>query len=161
MPSSPAETYGMRQYYLSKAFVPANQAKNACAAGYHFASIWEIADPSSLRYNTSLGRTSSDSGAGPPTAIPFLSGVLPLWGWVRTGYSSTSSETPGHGNCYNWETGNQIFRGTAASLPNNWTAGEQDIGLFRVEARTCDTQLPAWCVQDDILFHIYLPLVDK
>jgi hypothetical protein len=64
--------YGMRQYYLTKNLFSGNQTRNACASDYHFASLWEIADPSSMLYNTSLGLSSPDSGSGPPTTINFL-----------------------------------------------------------------------------------------
>ena len=58
----------MRQYYLSKASVHSYEAPGVCASGYHFASLWEIMDPSGLKYNSTLGLTSYDSGEGPPTA---------------------------------------------------------------------------------------------
>ena len=64
--ASLASSAGMRQFYLTEAVVQGDQPITACAAGYHFASFWEIADPSNLKYNTTLGYTWSDSGQGPP-----------------------------------------------------------------------------------------------
>ena len=57
-----------RGFYLSLATFQGDQVRLACAPGYHFASLWEIVDTSNLRYNNSLGKTTPDSGAGPPTA---------------------------------------------------------------------------------------------
>ena len=95
MPGSPAvpnATSGVRQYYLSRLYVRANEALSACAEGYHFASIWEIADPSALEYNTALGLPSPDSGQGPPTAINLWGNPFVTHGWIRTGYASSISE---------------------------------------------------------------------
>ncbi len=58
---------GPRKFYLTKTLHTGAQALSACATGYHMASLWEIHDPTNLRYNTELGFTSgSDSGFGPP-----------------------------------------------------------------------------------------------
>lgn len=157
-PSAPNAPFGMRQFYLTKFSVRGNQTLTACEAGYHFASIWELADPSSLNYNASLGATGQDSGAGPPTRI----GVTlfgPARGWVRTGYGFSVSDTVGQANCGNWLSDYSLYWGTAANLPTNWTAGLEDIGLWNVEVRTCNTLLRVWCVQDDSVLRIYLPLI--
>jgi hypothetical protein len=45
------------------------------------ASMWEISDPSNLRYDTQLGVTTADSGFGPPAGTSFVA----FFGWVRTG----------------------------------------------------------------------------
>ena len=57
----------MRQYYITPGAFLGAEAKWACASGYHFASFWEILDPSNLKYNSTLGFTSDDSGHGPST----------------------------------------------------------------------------------------------
>jgi hypothetical protein len=62
-----AASSGMRQYYVTKTYSVGADAADACASGYHMASLWEIMDPSSLKYNTDLGDTRSDSGQGPPS----------------------------------------------------------------------------------------------
>ncbi|MCP4539695.1 MAG: hypothetical protein GY832_21365, partial [Chloroflexi bacterium] len=41
-PSAPSAPPGVRQYYLSSTLAKANEARSACASGYHFASVWEI-----------------------------------------------------------------------------------------------------------------------
>lgn len=157
-------TPGVRQFYLTQLSFKANEVPTACAQGYHFASIWEISDPSSLKYNTSLGTTNSDSGAGPPTAVTVFWGTRLARGWVRTGYSAWSSDTVGRANCTAWASGDAFSWGTVANLPATWTNGDQDLGAWNLEARTCDTSyIKVWCVQDDdnSALGVFLPLVLK
>jgi len=156
-PSLSADS-GMRHFYLTRASHNAVQAPTACAPGYHFASLWEIVDPSSLRYNTALGATSSDSGAGPPTATPIFAALRIAHGWVRTGATSGTIDTPGQANCISWQSDYEFYWGTVANLPSNWTGGEQDMGVWNTEVRTCDTPVRVWCVQDDSVWRVYLPV---
>ncbi len=113
------------------------------------ASLWEILDPSHLKYNTSLGQVTGDSGQGPPS--------WPFWGWVRTGYSSNNNTTPGHANCNAWST--TSGKGTYAGLTNNWTGGLQDVHVWNVDMATwdCSTNFRVWCVALEET--IYLPIV--
>ena len=154
-PPSASATLGVRQFYITKKPVEADEAPTACAVGYHFASLWEIADPSNLQYNTSLGLTSADSGAGPPTTIQRVA----IRGWVRTGYSASSSGSAGQANCDAWRSGPLVVSGTVASLPSDWAGGEQDIGVWNVDTKACDTSARVWCVQDDSVVRAFLPLV--
>src|SRR5579862_1331769 len=87
-----------RHYYLTKATFNGNQALTACTTGYHFASFAELSDPAVLTYNKSLGRSAADDGAGPPSVS---------YGWVRTGYVSSSStnNTAVPTNCAAWTSG--------------------------------------------------------
>jgi hypothetical protein len=147
----PNTLLGVRQFYLSRTPVQGNAALSACANGYHFASLWEIADPSNLRYNRSLGFTRDDSGSGPP------SGVFP--GWVRTGYSSSNSSTAGEGNCNGWTSQSFDDYGTAALLHSSWTAGGEDIGVWSVIVQRCDVAYRVWCIEDAAMERVYLPLV--
>jgi hypothetical protein len=158
-PSSPDATSGVRQYYLTRLLVQVYEAPSACADGYHFASIWEIADPSALKYNTSLGLFGPDSGGGPPTTISFMGSPFTARGWVRTGFSYSVSDIPGQANCGNWVSNYSFYWGTTANLPSNWTGGGQDIGVWNVGVSTCDTNLWVWCVQDDSVWRVFLPLV--
>ena len=132
-----AASSGLRQYYVTTAYHLGGDAKNACAAGYHMASLWEILDPSNLEYNTTLGDANDDSGQGPPTYS----------GWVRTGYNSSSANIAGQGNCNTWTSSSPSDYGTLAYLPNDWTAG-QDIHVWKVSVYSCDTPLPVWCMED-------------
>jgi hypothetical protein len=129
---------GMRQFYVG-GVVFGNQVKTACAPGYHAASLWEIADPSNLKYNKTLGNTSADSGNGPTTEY---------WGWVRTGYASNLSNTPGHANCNGWTVAGSTNYGTLAKLPDNWTAGTADLGSWDLSTQQCVMPAAVWCIED-------------
>jgi hypothetical protein len=159
--SSASAMFGVRQFYLTTATHNGTQALTACAEGYHFASIWEIADPSSLNYNTNLGWTGADSGGGPPTQLTRPGYSIPAHGWVRTGYSSSTSATAGQGNCDAWSSDDDAHWGTVANLPSDWTAGTQDVGIWNAEVRTRNRYVPVWCVQDDSVLRVFLPLVIK
>lgn len=157
---------GIRQYYLTTGFYHGNEAADACAAGYHMASFWEISDPSNLRYDTSLGKTNDDSGYGPPTAFTVSihpiprspeEVIYPYWGWVRTGYSKSTSNTAGHANCSGWESDSSSHWGTAVSLPHSWDAGTDDLGVWDVYTKSCDAGGRVWCVADTIEWRLYLP----
>ena len=135
----------MRQYYLTNNEYLGDVADNACGDGYHMASLWEIVDPSNLKYNTALGYKLNDSGQGPPAS------VISATGWIRTGYSITNtSTTPGQPSCNGWASNNSIDRGTVANLADDWTSGggAQDIHVWNVDAPTCDWPYRVWCVED-------------
>ena len=157
--SSASATFGVRQFYLTPATHNGAQASTVCAEGYHFASIWEIADPSALEYNTALGATSADSGAGPPTKLPGFMVSITARGWVRTGYAASTSGTAGWGNCDAWSSDDDAHSGTVANLPDDWSGGTQDVGVWNAEVKACDTNQRVWCVQDDSVLRAFLPLV--
>jgi hypothetical protein len=136
--ASLASSSGMRQFYLTETKFLGNQTLTACAAGYHFASLWEIAEPSNLRYNPALGYTRSDSGQGPPAGA---------WGWVRTGYVSGGSDM-GQANCNSWTSASGLLRGTYAQLPTLWTGGYEDLGVWSFGTDMCSGDEYAWCIED-------------
>jgi hypothetical protein len=104
------------------------------------ASLWEIADPTNLKYNPILGEEAADSGLGAPSQIP---------GWVRTGFSSDGSFTPGKANCFVWNTISIAPMGTVINLHDYWTDGNQDIGDWNAGIAFCDTSTRrVWCVED-------------
>jgi len=152
-------TLRTRGFYVSKNLVSPDQALTTCAAGYHFASLWEIADPSNFKYNTTLGITSSDSGEGPPAAIPVFSSYLPVRGWVRTGFINSTTDIAGHANCNGWSSTNDTHSGTTINLPSTWTASP-DLGVWNAVTRTCDTLQRVWCVQDEPV-SVFLPIILK
>jgi len=160
--TSPSTTSGMRQFYLSNTVVKGDGAATACAEGYHFASLWELADPSNLKYNPSLGLTSDDSGAGPPTqVVGRLGSTYSAQGWIRTGYNASTVAIVGQGNCDAWTSQSGTDSGTVANLPSNWSANEQDIGVWNAEVKACNSTAWVWCVQDRGLSFVFLPLVIK
>lgn len=65
-----------RRFYVTQDAFRGEHALNACTAGFHMASLWEIFDVTTLKYDTQLGRTLPDSGEGPPAGQR---------GWIRTG----------------------------------------------------------------------------
>jgi hypothetical protein len=145
-PQAPlAQSSGMRRYYLTQNTYNGAEADGTdgngagvCADGYHFASLWEILDPSNLKYNTDLGHTMDDSGQGPPTSVS---------GWVRTGYGSGGDYGyAGQVNCDVW-TSQGDKEGTCAYLPPDWTAG-QDIHVWEVIKTPCFSTIRVWCVED-------------
>lgn len=132
-----AATAEMRQYYLAGAVISGSLAADACAEGYHMASLWEILDTSNLVYNTTLGLVQGDSGSGPPT----------LWsGWVRTGYNSDNGTTAGQANCSAWSVSSGY--GTTASLPANWVTAPGEIHIWTVGTSSCGSPAKVWCVED-------------
>jgi len=159
-PQAPmASSASLRGYYLTQSMYNGAEADGTdgngagvCAEGYHFASLWEIMDPSNLKYDTALGYTWDDSGQGPPTYL----GI----GWVRTGISANISTTPGSGNCAVWTSSSSDYGGTVAYLPSNWGAG-QDIHVWEVDSALCSNYLFVWCVADSVSVPVYLPLILK
>lgn len=136
--ASLASSTGMRQYYLTEAEFQGNQTLSACVAGYHFASFWEIAETSNLRYNTALGYTQSDSGQGPPAWVS---------SWVRTGYVSGGAEM-GQANCESWTTISGLTRGTLARLVSDWTGDYEDLGAWSFGTDLCAGENHVWCIED-------------
>ncbi len=126
----------LRRFLKSSSQNTAGLALGQCPAGFHMASLWEIQEVSTLRYT---GFALGDQGSGPNTSLP---------AWIRTGsiFSSTSS-MPGIGNCALWSSSGSGDFGTAANLW--WDAAVTGASFpWQVNAFTCDTILPVWCVED-------------
>jgi hypothetical protein len=141
--TSLTQSSGMRQFYLTDSGTYYGSiAKTACATGYHMASLWEITDPSNLKYNASLGYQQTDSGEGPPADEVYV------FGWVRTGYVGDTSTTVGRANCNNWTSHGFSQYGTTASLPSQWASGLQDIGVWQLSYDECDDWNRVWCIED-------------
>jgi len=159
-PDAPqAATLGLRRYYLtsySQSTYQGDQAKTACATGYHMASLWEILDPSNLQYDSQLGETQDDSGGGPPSQE--------VTGWVRTGYTSMGSgwNVPGQSNCNNWIENSISFFGTVAKLPSGWEdVADADVNVWDVGATTCNSSIGVWCVSYVEHYWRFLPIVKQ
>jgi hypothetical protein len=152
MPNSSA---GLRLYYLTQSTNDGLEAPNACAGGYHFASLWEILDPSNLKYNTILGYTRDDHGQGPPSMME---------GWVRTGWNGQTTNYPGAANCNAWTSNNPGDFGTVANLDYDWDSYRGTVNVWMVNTAPCGDTLGenhVWCVEDRIGSQIFLPLVMK
>jgi len=120
----------------------------ACDAGFHFASIFEIVDPSNLRYDTTRGMTTADSGGGPPQTIQ---------GWVRTGDISSSQADVGFANCGDdlsspWSSNQSDDRGTYAwfedPLGADWNSPASRIAPWSAGTAPCNIPFGVWCVED-------------
>lgn len=119
-----------RAYYVTKTVHTGSEALTACAAGYHMASVFEIADPSALRYETALGVVNADAGSGPP----FGGGGF---GWARGG------GTEGSLNCEVWTSDSgRGFWASYALLGAELTPGLQ------VTYQDCAYPAAVWCIQD-------------
>jgi hypothetical protein len=130
---------GDRHAYLTNAGYYTNSMLNACASGYHMASLWEILDVSNLTYDYTHpdAKRQSDSGYGPPGA---------WYGFVRTGMPTSGSATAGTGNCLNWTSVSASDYGVAVILPQGWETAPGEISAWNVTAFPCNTNGPVWCV---------------
>jgi hypothetical protein len=153
-----AASISMRRYYLTLgtyngADADGNNGNGAgvCAEGYHFASLWEILDPSNLKYDTALGITRDDSGQGPPNGDA---------GWVRTGNGSSTDWPPGQGNCAAWTSNASDAWGSNAALSTEWGAGQD--ARWVTNFTSCNsTFIHVWCVADDVSTSVFLPIILK
>jgi hypothetical protein len=128
-----------RKYYLSMATSDGADATAACEAGFHMASLWEIYDPSSLRYDTARGYMEADSGAGPPADE---------LGWVRTGRAERVANGPGDANCNAYTSNNPADQGRLVQLEDDW---EQEVGPippWQAFPDSCGQARRVWCVQN-------------
>ena len=122
-----------RRYYMSVSRSRGGGPLGLCLTGFHFASMWELINPSALAYDTRLGEVTDDSGTGPPGYD---------LAWARNGYQSNGSSI--RGNCEAW-TNNTSGEGNALMLTIS-SGGEQP--TWNNEFRRCDDLFPAWCVED-------------
>ena len=138
---APSSVGGGRYVYLTKTNYATNQVRTACASGYHTASFWEIVDVSNLIYDYDhpSAYTKTDSGYGPPSY---------WYGWVRTGYGSSSSSTTGTGNCNNWSSTSNSVYGVSVRLSRTWETAPGDIGPWDATSFACNFTGPVWCAKD-------------
>jgi hypothetical protein len=130
-----------RKFYLTQTQHNGGQALSACTAGYHMASLWEIHDPSNLRYNTELGFMADDSGFGPPSE---------LGGWIRTGFaaSADNNSSAGKTNCNAWTSASDGDFGTAVRPSNSWSDAASAVTPWVAGQPSCNLNTRVWCVQD-------------
>jgi hypothetical protein len=129
-------TTGARRFYLTTTDVIGNQALTACVAGFHMASLWEIAGPSALFYDPVNGRQQPDSGQGPPANLN---------GWVRTGTSGADT-TIGTISCLLWTA--DSVTGSTIRLNESWFSSDAAISPWIASPAACDVPFPVWCVED-------------
>ncbi len=136
--SEPLEQWapGARSFYLTAGDFAGDEVLGACAYGYHLASIYELLDPSNLVYDTQLGLTAADSGAGP---------IADQAGWVRTGTAGGAGW-----NCDNWSSDSPLDSGLLAWLgltPEPIRALPMP-APWNTEFVDCAGRAHAWCVSD-------------
>jgi hypothetical protein len=132
---------GRRFYVTQNSVYDGAEALQACADGFHMASIWEILDVSNLRYDRTRGFTTTDSGFGPPSGV---------FGWVRTGWTPDVIPSAGIANCDAWRSNNHGFHGTMIELPIDWENISLgiEIGSWHAGPAACDFETRVWCVQN-------------
>jgi hypothetical protein len=132
---------GTRRFYLSRTDHNGLQAPTGCAVGFHFASLWELFDVTTLEYDTERGRAASDSGSSVPGGI---------FGWVRIGSSSGGSSGAGDANCADWS--GTAGSGSAVALDDLWQDGNSlsptDLPPWLPAVLPCSTTWSVWCVED-------------
>jgi len=129
-----------RKYYLTTTLHDGNEARTACADGYHMASLWEIQDPTLLRYDNTLGFNRADSGSGPPSLA---------FGWIRTGWDSDQAGVPGSSNCSAYTSDSNFGEGTAVALHRLWGSDQtRVISPWIAGGVVCFETSRVWCVQD-------------
>jgi len=128
-----------RKFYLTQTQFTGSQALTACAKKFHMASLWEIFDPSNLRYDTNLGVTRDDAGFGPPNGAR---------GWIRTGFDTEGIPVPGAGNCFTWTSDSDIHFGSVVGLSNNWEGQSVVTSPWGAGSLQCNLGVRVWCVQD-------------
>jgi hypothetical protein len=130
-----------KKYFLSTTTTNGNIPAGFCGTGFHMASVWEIFDTSSLKYDTTLGLTKDDTGDGPPSDT---------MGWARTGYGSQLGSVAGVANCAAWTNSNGFpAHGTTVALyPNDQAQPPKQIVPWFPAASTCNATHRVWCVED-------------
>lgn len=134
---------GRKQYYLTNFGFPASQAKAACLAGFHMASLTEILDPSNLQYallDPLIAARAEQDARGAPHPE----------GWVRTVYQLGSGVgPPGQANCFSYSSfANATEFGTVARLTSDWTTAPLSVSPWSTRTETCLTNVRVWCVED-------------
>ena len=103
------------------------------------ASLWEILDPSNLRYNTELDVIRGDSGFGPPSQFV---------GWIRTGFAISTASNPGQSNCNGWTSASETDLGTMVQLTVSWNSDAARVSPWEADERGCQSSQLVCCVQD-------------
>lgn len=131
-----------RRFYATTAFFDgaAADAPGNCAQGFHFASLHEISDASSLEYDEQLGATLADAGTGPPA----------VFGWTRTGnFAATGGiGNPGFVNCGAWGSNAPGDLGTVVGLAFAWDLGASVPSPWGTFVQACNVPNRIWCAEE-------------
>jgi len=133
---------GTRRFYQTKGSVSGAQTLTACAPGFHFASLWEIYDVSTLEYDERLGYSHPGAGRGPSSVAE---------AWVRTGFSQVwLGDDRFEPNCNSWSSDSPDEFGAAVKLETDWREGtvQSPIAPWRPYRMNCVKSFRVWCVED-------------
>jgi hypothetical protein len=133
------DTLQPRTFYLTVDTFGGAHAPAACASGFHMASLWEVFDPTGLRYDTTRGFGNDDSGSGPPSGVS---------GWIRTGRMALAAGGPGVPNCNAYTSGEVADLGSVARLEHAWEAPAGQGPPWEPLTQLCSVPMRVWCVQD-------------
>lgn len=142
------ESAGAKRFLLTSATHLGDEVLGACPEGFHMANMFEISQPSELRYafDHASAEVRPDSAQGPPTQSP---------GWIRTGYEpSNSPSNPGAANCGVWTSDSPSFYGTAVWISVYWADPSEGIYVpvpgtpWTSETFACSNYISVWCVED-------------
>ena len=120
-------------YLTADETIHGDEALGACTDGYHMAQLFEILDPSNLRWADELPEAWSGNYDG---SIPKGQS-----GWVRTGWWSEDINIA-NANCELWTQ--TVGYGTVASL--NIGSTVQDLWSYQPVLCAGDTSV--WCIED-------------
>lgn len=130
-----------RRFLVTLANVTGSQALDACPAGFHMASLYELHDVTALAYAADQPdvKIQADQGNGPPVG---------WWGWARTGNAASTTNTAGLANCGTWTSTQAGEYGTIVRLAASWTVGATAISPWQAQTWSCAGLAPVWCVED-------------
>ena len=130
-----------RTFYLTTTAHDGLNAPAACASGFHMASLWEVFDPTYLRYDRTRGFIADDAGSGPPANHS---------GWIRTGSDNQTGGGPGDANCNSYTSNNVGEFGTGVQLTEEWAFDDRHSGISPWDGSEtgCNLRQPVWCMRD-------------
>jgi hypothetical protein len=118
---------------------PAPEACGAVPAGFHMASLWEIFEPSHLRYDTALGVTDGGLGLRCSDRDSRM---------VRTGAGPSGFQPAPRANCHAWASSEAADFGTLVALSAAWAFDGLGASPWAAVDDTCSSARPVWCVED-------------
>jgi hypothetical protein len=128
-----------KRFFLTTDTFAVADIRDACGKGFHVASLWEILDFASLRYDAKRGRPPQTGSGGPPAGI---------YGWIETGGDDSASATAGLGNCLGFTSSSSMDNGTVVQLPLDWTSAVTAVSPWDPGTSTCNVPRNVWCKQN-------------
>lgn len=140
-----------RSFFLTNLSFEGGEAGTACGSGYRMAQLWEILDPSNLRYATEAPGAFDRGIEGP---IPASRS-----GWIRTGWGSTNhpAQPAGMANCNGYSSSASNTAGTTVTLGDAYWNTEASaeggyngwLGPWVAGKRDCSQTAWVWCISEE------------